>query len=97
MDEYNTTASMKASEVGFTINNMVPHKYNINDNFSIIFYTRNKHLQNTKFASIVIPKIIKIYEDFTNQPFNHETLKYVAVPNSDLSLCEVKNGMILSR
>lgn len=96
VDEYNTTASMKASEVGITITNMNPHMYNINDNFSIIFYTRNKHFKNTKFASIEIPKIIDIFIEYTNQEFPHETLKYVTVPNSDLTLSEIKNGMIIS-
>jgi hypothetical protein len=86
---------MKASEVGFTITNMNPHMYQ-NDNFSIIFYTRNLHFKNTKFASIEIPKIIEIIENYVNRKFPHKKLKYVTVPNSDLSLNEIKNGMIIS-
>jgi Peptidase family M1 domain len=87
---------MKASEVGFTITNMNPHMYNINENFSIIFYTRNLHFRNTKFASIEIPKIIDIIERYIDMKFPHKKLKYVTVPNSDLSLNEIKNGMIIS-
>lgn len=87
---------MKASEVGFTITNMNPHMYNINENFSIIFYTRNLHFKNTKFASIEIPKIIEIIEKYVDTKFPHKKLKYVTVPNSDLTLNEIKNGMIIS-
>lgn len=87
---------MKASEVGFTITNMNPHMYNSNDNFSIIFYTRNLHFKNTKFASIEIPKIVEIIEKYVDMKFPHKKLKYVTVPNSDLSLNEIKNGMIIS-
>lgn len=87
---------MKASEVGFTITNMNPHMYNINENFSIIFYTRNIHFKNTKFASIEIPKIIAIIEKYVDLKFPLKKLKYVTVPNSDLTLNEIKNGMIIS-
>lgn len=87
---------MKASEIGFTITNMNPHMYNINENFSIIFYTRNLHFKNTKFASIEIPKIMEIVEDYVDMKFPNKKLKYVTVPNSDLSLNEIKNGMIIS-
>lgn len=87
---------MKASEVGFTITNMNPHMYNINENFSIIFYTRNIHFKNTKFASIEIPKIIAIIERYVDRKFPLKKLKYVTVPNSDLTLNEIKNGMIIS-
>lgn len=96
MDEYNATSSMKASEVGFMVSNMNPHMYNINDNFSIIFYTRNLHFKNTKFASIEISKIVEIIENYVGMKFPNKKLKYVTVPNSDLSLNEIKNGMIIS-
>lgn len=87
---------MKASEVGFTITNMNPHMYNVNENFSIIFYTRNLHFKNTKFASIEIPKIIDIIERYVDMKFPNKKLKYLTVPNSDLSLIEIKNGMIIA-
>jgi hypothetical protein len=86
-----------ASAVGFTISNMKPHVYHIMENITMIFYTRNKHFKNTKFASVVIPKIVKIYEDYTDHQYPHNVLKYVTVPNSDTTLCEIKNGMIISR
>lgn len=70
--------------------------YNINENFSIIFYTRNIHFKNTKFASIEIPKIILIIERYVDMKFPLKKLKYVTVPNSDLTLNEIKNGMIIS-
>lgn len=66
------------------------------DNFSIIFYTRNLHFKNTKFASIEIPKIVEIIETYVDRKFPYKKLKYVTVPNSDLSLNEIKNGMIIS-
>lgn len=87
---------MKASEVGFTITNMSPHMYHVHENFSIIFYTRNLHFKNTKFASIEIPKIIEIIENYADMKYPHKKLKYVTVPNSDLTLSEIKNGMIIS-
>lgn len=97
MDEYNATSAMKASEIGFTITNMNPHMYeHENENFSIIFYTRNMHFNNTKFASIEIPKIIKIIENYVDMKFPYKKLKYVTVPNSDLTLSEIKHGMIIS-
>jgi aminopeptidase N len=96
VDEYNATSSMKASEVGFSITNMNPHMYQINDSLSIIFYTRNLHFKNTKFASIEIPKIIEVLENYLDQKFPHKKLKYITVPNSDLTLSEIKNGMIIS-
>jgi Peptidase family M1 domain len=83
---------MKASEVGFTITNMNPHMY-VNENFSIIFYTRNLHFKNTKFASNEIAKIIDIIERYIDMKFPHKKLKYVTVPNSDLSLTEITSEM----
>jgi hypothetical protein len=88
---------MKASEVGLTISNLNPHMYNIDQNLSVIFYTRNLHFKNTKFASSEIPKILKIIEDFVGMKLPHKKIKYVTVPNSDLTLCEIKTGMIISR
>lgn len=70
--------------------------YNVNENFSIIFYTRNLHFKNTKFASIEIPKIIDIIERYVDMKFPYKKLKYVTVPNSDFSLNEIKSGMIIS-
>lgn len=75
---------------------MSPHMYNINNNLSIIFYTRNLHLKNTKFASIQIPKILTIIENYVNMKLLHNKIKYVTVPNSDLTLSEIKTGMIIS-
>lgn len=97
IDEYNSTKSIKSNEVGILISSMDPHMYNSNENFSIVFYTRNKHFKNTKYASTIIPPILKIYEKYFNQVYPHSTIKYLTVPNSDTSLCEIKNGMILSR
>ncbi|KAG5677707.1 hypothetical protein PVAND_007440 [Polypedilum vanderplanki] len=96
IDEYNATNSMRASEIGLTITNMSPHMYSINNNLSIVFYTRNLHVQNTKFASIQIPKIIAIIEEYLSTKFLHNKIKYVTVPNSDLTLSEIKTGMIIS-
>lgn len=75
---------------------MSPHMYNIHSNLSIIFYTRNLHVKNTKFASIQIPKIIIIIENYLSMKFMHNKIKYVTVPNSDLTLSEIKTGMIIS-
>jgi aminopeptidase N len=96
VDEYNATSSMKASEVGFAITNMNPHMYQFNDSLSIIFYTRNLHFKNTKFASNQINNIVEALENYLDQKFPHKKLKYVTVPNSDLTLSEIKNGMIIS-
>lgn len=87
---------MKASEVGLMISNFSPHMYRSDQNLSIIFYTRNLHFKNTKFASIEIPKIIEIIEDFLDMKFTSKKIKYITVPNSDLTLSEIKNGMIIS-
>lgn len=87
---------MKASEVGLTISNLSPHMYKTDQNVSIIFYTRNLHFKNTKFASIEIPKIIEIIEEFLDMKFVSKKIKYVTVPNSDLTLSEIKTGMIIS-
>lgn len=87
---------MKASEVGLSISNLSPHMYKTDQNLSIIFYTRNIHFKNTKFASIEIPKIIEIIEEFLDMKFIHKKIKYITVPNSDLTLSEIKTGMIIS-
>ncbi|KAL7045799.1 hypothetical protein ACKWTF_002339 [Chironomus riparius] len=96
IDEYNATTSMKASEIGLTISNMNPILYHIHNNLSIIFYTRNLYFKNTKFASIQIPKIVTIIEEYIDLKFSHSIIKYIAVPNSDIHLSEVKSGMIIS-
>jgi aminopeptidase N len=75
---------------------MNPILYHINNNLSIIFYTRNLYFKNTKFASIQIPKIVTIIEEYINLKFSHSKIKYIAVPNSDIHLSEVKSGMIIS-
>lgn len=75
---------------------MNPILYHIHNNLSIIFYTRNLYFKNTKFASIQIPKIVTIIEDYINLKFLHTKIKYIAVPNSDIHLSEVKSGMIIS-
>lgn len=87
---------MKASEVGLTISNLSPHMYKTDQNLSIIFYTRNLHFKNTKFASIQIPKIIDIIQDFLDMKFSSKKIKYITVPNSDLTLSEIKTGMVIS-
>jgi aminopeptidase N len=96
IDEYNATNAMKASEVALTITNMSPHMYNINNNLSLIFYTRNLHLKNTKLASMVIPKILTTIENYVGKKYLKNKIKYVTVPNSDLTLSEIKSGMIIS-
>lgn len=75
---------------------MNPVLYPINNNLSIVFYTRNLHLKNTKFASILIPKIVTIIEDYIDMKLPHNKIKYITVPNSDVTLSEVKSGMIIS-
>lgn len=47
-------------------------------------------------GSLVIPKMIEILEKYLDQPFPHNKIKFITVPNSDLSLSEVKHGMIIS-
>lgn len=97
VDNYLTTSSIRASEIGFIITDMAMEESAIIRNITLQLYNR-KRLNTTFQDSLMeLPNILNCYETYLEMEFPYQKIKYIAVPNVDINFREIKNGMVLTR
>ncbi|XP_058460813.1 aminopeptidase N-like isoform X2 [Malaya genurostris] len=96
VDTYNTTGMIRASEIGFIITDMSPERYELTPEIYLIAYTRNIYHNYMKGIVSKFAEVINIYEGYMGMKFPYRIIKYVTIPNTDNTVSEIKEGMILS-
>ncbi|XP_055615513.1 aminopeptidase N-like [Toxorhynchites rutilus septentrionalis] len=96
VDTYNTTGMVRASEIGFIVTDMTPERYELTEKVDLIAYTRNIYDNYLKEIVSVFASVINVYETYLKMKYPYDTIKYVAVPNMESTVREIKEGMILS-
>ncbi|KAL9694789.1 hypothetical protein quinque_014074 [Culex quinquefasciatus] len=96
VDTYNTTGMVRASEIGFIITDMTPERYELTEKVHLIAYTRNRYDNYLKEIVSVFAAVMNVYEDYMRMNFPYDSIKYVTIPNTESSVREIKEGMILS-
>ncbi|XP_055598880.1 aminopeptidase Ey-like [Uranotaenia lowii] len=97
VDTYNTTGMVRASEIGFIITDMTPERYRLTDKVDLLAYTRNRYDNYMKEVTVeIFAAVMNVYEKYMKLNYPYETIQYVTIPNADIEVREIKEGMILS-
>ncbi|XP_058826209.1 aminopeptidase N-like [Topomyia yanbarensis] len=96
VDTYNTTGMVRASEIGFIITDMSPERYELTPKVYLIAYTRNSYDSYMKNIVSKFAAVINVYENYMRMSFPYQMIKYVTIPNTESTVREIKEGMILS-